>query len=392
MPHLHVNSFKKISFPSSGGKTKFNFLAQNIKHTQEQLVAVEIDGEEFFLLALEDSGRNLLKADKLSRPSSTYLVHQALLSYANASKMDILASNVVDGKPNIHLDNITALKDIEYFASDFPTDKEVHIEVGFGSGRHILHQAKNNPDKLFIGIEIHRPSIEQVLKQISIQKLDNLLILDYDARLFLEQVPSNIVGKIYVHFPVPWDKKPHRRVISKKFIDEAARVLKVGGALELRTDSENYYAFSYETFISRTKVKLQINKNQDIAIISKYEDRWRKMEKNIYDITMINDEESEPLHVSDNFLFQDVTRAQELLFQLNSVIKKFEDGFIHIERVYNVENKNMVVFRISMGSFDRPEHLYLLVDGEDTRYFPKTPLKSSPNLKAHKILNEMLHG
>jgi tRNA (guanine-N7-)-methyltransferase len=116
------------------------------------------------------------------------------------------------------------------------------------------------------------------------------------------------------------------------------------------------------------------------------------MEKNIYDITMINNEESEPLHVSDTFDFQNITTTKETLYELNSVIKKFDDGFIHIERVYNVENQNMVVFRISMGSFDRPEHLYLLVDGEETRYFPKTPLRSSPNLKAHKILNEMLNG
>ncbi len=392
MPHLHVKSFQKISFPFKEQKSTFPFLAQNIAHAEEQLVAVEIDGEEFFLLSIEENGRSLLKADKLSRPSSTYLVHQALSSYANASKMEILASNVVDGKPNMHLNNVTALKDIEYFASHFPTDKEVHIEVGFGSGRHILHQASNNPDKLFIGIEIHRPSIEQVLKQISIQKLENLLILDYDARLFLEQVPSNIVGKIYVHFPVPWDKKPHRRVISKKFIDEAERVLKLAGQLELRTDSENYYAFSYETFISKAKVKLQINKNQDIAIISKYEDRWRKMEKNIYDITMINTQESEPLHVSHNFAFEAFHTDKEALFALNAAIKKFEDGFIHIERVYNVVNENMVVFRISMGSFDRPEHLYVLLDGANTRYFPKTPLRSSANLQAHKILNEMLHG
>jgi len=137
-----------------------------------------------------------------------------------------------------------------HFAKNFPTEREVRIEVGFGSGRHLLHQAANNPDILFIGIEIHRPSIEQVLKQVVIQELDNVMVLDYDARLFMELVPSNIVGKIYVHFPVPWDKKPHRRVISTTFIEEARRVLKVGGTLELRTDSENYYAYSYETFIA----------------------------------------------------------------------------------------------------------------------------------------------
>ena len=173
----------------------------------------------------------------------------------------------------------SALKNIEYFASGFSIDKEVRVEVGFGSGRHILHQAAQNPDILFIGIEIHRPSIEQVLKQITIQNLDNLYVLDYDARLFMELIPSNIVEKVYVHFPVPWDKKPHRRVISTSFIQEARRVLKIDGQLELRTDSENYYAYSYETFISFNKTTLNINKNKDIAINSKYEDRWKKMEK-----------------------------------------------------------------------------------------------------------------
>ncbi|WP_345991884.1 tRNA (guanosine(46)-N7)-methyltransferase TrmB [Sulfurimonas sp. HSL-1716] len=392
MPHLHIEDFKNLNFPVDDGTFRFNFLAKNINHPEEQLIAAEAEGEEFFLLSIQDEGKSLLKTDKLTRPSSTYLVHQALLSYAKDSGMNVIASNVIDGKKNIHLNNVTALKDIEYFASNFPQDKEVRIEVGFGSGRHILHQAKSNPDILFIGIEIHRPSIEQVLKQISINKLDNLLLLDYDARLFLEQVPSNIVGRIYVHFPVPWDKKPHRRVISKKFLDEATRVLKVGGQLELRTDSENYYAYSYETFISRTKVKLQINKNQDIAIISKYEDRWRKMEKNIYDITMINEEESEPLQVQGNFDFDLVKTDFQALEKLNSAIKRFDEGFIHIERVYNIEDQNAILFRISMGSFDRPEHLYVLIGENETRYFPKPPLKSSANVKAHQILKEMLHG
>jgi len=29
---------------------------------------------------------------------------------------------------------------------------------------------------------------------------------------------SNIADRLFVHFPVPWDKKPHRRVISPQFL------------------------------------------------------------------------------------------------------------------------------------------------------------------------------
>ncbi|MEJ2373418.1 MAG: tRNA (guanosine(46)-N7)-methyltransferase TrmB, partial [Sulfurimonas sp.] len=333
--------------------------------------------------------RVLLKTDKLTRPASITLVHKALLAYSKAASLEVLASNVIERK-NVHLDESTALKKIEYFAKEFPKDKEVRIEVGFGSGRHLLHQAANNPNVLFIGIEIHRPSIEQVLKQAVIQKLDNLLVLDYDARLFMELVPSNLVGAVYVHFPVPWDKKPHRRVISTAFITECRRALKPSGTLELRTDSENYYAYSYETFIAFNKTTLLINKNKDIAVSSKYEDRWKKMEKNIYDVIMTNDEISEELSIDGEFIFNEVKLSDEEMIQLHTKTHRFDGGFIHFERVYKLENG--VMLRISMGSFDRPEHLYVIVEDSRARYYPDLPLKSRSNLKAHKYLAEVLHG
>ncbi|MCD6433822.1 MAG: tRNA (guanosine(46)-N7)-methyltransferase TrmB [Sulfurimonas sp.] len=390
MPHLHIEEFKEIEFPQSQDGVSFNFIAKNANHADERLISVSVDENDFFLLVKDEKDRSLLKSDKLTRPASIFNVHKALLTYAKVSNMKILSSNVPEYQKNIHLQEVTALKDIDFFASKFPHAKEVRIEVGFGSGRHLLHQASQNLDILFIGIEIHRPSIEQVLKQITIQNLDNVLVLDYDARLFMELVPSNIVGKIYVHFPVPWDKKPHRRVISTSFIKEASRVLSVGGKLELRTDSENYYAYSYETFMAFNKTTLHISKNRDIAISSKYEDRWKKMEKNIYDVTMINEAESEELLIEGSFNFSAIRVPFKEILALHGVTKKFDGGFIHFERVYIL--KDGVMIRLSMGSFDRPEHLYLILKEDSALYYPLNPLKSKSNLVAHKYLNEVIHG
>jgi len=390
MPHLHISEFKEVEFPSQEDGVFFNFIADNANHNEERLIAVSLDEDEFFLLVRQDENKILLKSDKLTRPASIYSVHKALLAYAKLANLEVLSSNVPDNKKNIHLHEVTALKNIEYFADSFSTDKELRIEVGFGSGRHLLHQAANNRDVLFIGIEIHRPSIEQVLKQISIQELDNIYLLDYDARLFMELIPSNIVGKIYVHFPVPWDKKPHRRVISTSFIEESRRVLKVAGQLELRTDSENYYAYSYETFINFNKTVLHINKNKDIEVTSKYEDRWKKMEKNIYDITMINEEESVCLNIDGSFEFSKVNLAHEDIKTLHKQTQKFDGGFIHFERVYNIDAG--VMLRLSMGSFDRPEHLFLIIKDNVASYFPSQPLKSKSNLTAHTFLDKVLHG
>ena len=390
MPHLHIKEFKDIELPVVQDEVKFNFMAHNDSHKDEILISTTYDNENFFLLVKQENNRSLLKTDKLTRPASIHNVHKALLAFAKIADLEIISSNVPEAPKNIHLQESTALKKIDFFANDFPMDKEVRIEVGFGSGRHLLHQAASNPDVLFIGIEIHRPSIEQVLKQVVIQKLDNLLVLDYDARLFMELVPSNIVGAVYVHFPVPWDKKPHRRVISTSFIEESRRVLKVNGTLELRTDSENYYAYSYETFIAFNKTTLHINKNKDIAITSKYEDRWRKMEKNIYDLTMINEEESQTLSLEGSFDFYKVNIPHAMILELHGKTKKFDGGFIHFERVYKSDKTMML--RLSMGSFDRPEHLYVIIKDDKASYYPYLPLKSKSNLLAHKFLDEVFNG
>ncbi|MCK9455439.1 tRNA (guanosine(46)-N7)-methyltransferase TrmB [Sulfurimonas sp.] len=390
MPHLHIEEFKEIEFPSSKDGVSFDFIADNINHKEERLISVKVEDDEFFLLVKNEEGRNLLKSDKLTRPASTYNVHKALATYAKAANINVISSNVPQNQKNIHLQEITALKDISYFAQNFPKDREIRIEVGFGSGRHLLHQALSNPEVLFIGIEIHHPSIEQVLKQIKIKNIENILLLSYDARLFMELVPSNIVDKIYVHFPVPWDKKPHRRVISTTFIEEARRILRVGGTLELRTDSENYYAYSYSTFIEFDRTTLHISKNKDIAVSSKYEDRWKKMQKNIYDLSMINDEESLELNIEGSFDFLDINLFKDNILKLHKEVHKFDGGFIHFERIYMLEDG--VMLRLSMGSFDKPEHLYVIVKEDMAFYYPALPLKSKSNLCAHQFLNKVLHG
>ena len=390
MPHIHIKTFNPVTLPAEQENIKFHFMANNILHTDEHLISTSVDDKEFFLLVKNTPNNVLLKSEKISRPSPTYIVKRALNAYATLTNSEILASNVDDTSKNIHLDKDDALWSIHDFAKGFPEAEDVRIEVGFGSGRHLLHQAKENPDILFIGIEIHKPSVEQALKQISILGLKNLILLDYDARLFLELVPSNIVSRVYVHFPVPWDKKPHRRVISTAFINESTRVLALQGRLELRTDSENYFAYSWETFIALNKARLEVNKNQEIAISSKYEDRWKKMEKNIYDITLINEEISPEIKTGGSFAFSKGLNRERLL-ELNGTTQKTEGGFIHFERLYDIDDTKMMT-RLSMGSFERPEHLYVIISDEKSVYFPTEPVPSQVNFAVHQHLDKILHG
>ncbi len=391
MPHLHIESFKTPPFPARSGEVEFDFVAENIGHYDEALIATRYKGREFFLVRKKSGDKELLKCDKITRPSPNFIVKHALLAYAECAGLNVLDSNVDDAPENTHLKTHDALKTIAFFAERFPAGREVRIEVGFGSARHLLHQAEANPEVLFIGLEIHKPSIEQALKQISIRALENVMVLDYDARLFLEFVPSNVVGKIYVHFPVPWDKKPHRRVISEAFLNESIRVLKPGGTLELRTDSEEYYRFALETFSAPPRSRFEVYKNREIAISSKYEDRWKRMEKNIYDVLFTCETESPEAQSEGDFTFASTPDPMGAAQKLSKETIRREWGFLHVERSYRI-GKDTLMLRLAMGSFDRPESCYVIVEPGRTRYYPALPVRSRANLAAHTLLNEVLHG
>lgn len=391
MPHIHIEEFKSLEYPQSIEDVTFNFQADNMKHDDELLISTTIDEKEFFLLLKNDKNKTLLKSDKISRVSPNYYTKHALKLYAEAADLKVKASNIENDKKPMHFEGEEYLKSITHFAESFPKVDDLRIEVGFGSGRHLIHQAQNNPDILFVGIEIHKPSIEQTLKQITLLGLKNLLLLDYDARLFMEMVPSNIVSRIYVHFPVPWDKKPHRRVISKSFVAESLRVLQKGGRLELRTDSENYYEYSFATYTSLNQLSMELKKNHDIAISSKYEDRWKKMEKNIYDLTLICEEESEGIDRKFDFSFKDKAYDLEKIEALNSKVFKFESSFIHFERGYKT-SRDELLMRLSIGSYDRPEHLYILVNKNGVKYYPNAPLASRTTYTTHLELQKILEG
>ena len=290
MPHIVFEKKELISTPSSKDGVDFDFIAKSYNFTQktrktEYRIALRNEGKDFLLSLKPKNEHFMIKADKVTRISPVTLVKNALNAYVNLNESNILFSNtnilkLKEEAPNQYL------KDINYFVDEFNTTKEIQIEIGFGSGRHLLHQAKSNPNIQFIGLEIHYPSIEQLLKQLELQNITNVLVVNYDARLFMEFIESNKVGKIFVHFPVPWDKKPHRRIYSNEFVNEALRVLKVTGTLELRTDSRKYFDYCTELLTNLPKGRITIDINKDLAVSSKYEDRWKKQGKNIYDVVL----------------------------------------------------------------------------------------------------------
>jgi tRNA (guanine-N7-)-methyltransferase len=354
-----------------------------------ELVGIDYENESFALEIRKRRGEYLIKPEKSTRPLDVNRIKRALAQIAKDADLEIIHENISFSphKPPLAQRYNKKIEDFEN--PDFG-GRKIAVEVGFGSGRHLLYQAKNNPDMLFIGIEIHTPSAQQVLRQIEIQGLNNIWIVNYDARLLLEMLPSNSAAVIYVHFPVPWDKKPHRRVINTLFAAEAMRVLERGGGLELRTDSDNYYMYARDV-LSGFNGHMEISKNSEAPIRSKYEDRWQRQEKDIYTIRLYSDEESRPLHQVFDFSFYGDPRPISELLRLESQAILKPDHFVHFERRYILSENNGVIIKCSFGSFDRPEHKFIIVSESGVFYYPQIPVRSSVNSNAHQTIRENIY-
>jgi len=389
MPHLKVTPFDssivKEKLISSQAMT---FFAKALT-SDDMLIGVEHGKEEFLLQLKPDSKATLLKYDKVTRPLKVNLLKEAIDIVSKELHLEVLSSNIAISNTKAALSS-KYFKKIEDFENITYPKEKVSVEVGFGSGRHLLYQAKKHPDTLFIGLEIHTPSAQQVLKQIELQELDNIWVVNYDARLFLEMLPSNICTQIFVHFPVPWDKKPQRRVISSSFLEESMRVLEKGGRLELRTDSDNYFWYSLETFFSVPKVEVEIRKNEALEVTSKYEARWLRQEKDIYDVYVKCKETSEDKKLELDFNFNIVKYRNGLENDLSKKALVFDGYFVHFERMYITEDKTLLV-KCAFGSFDRPEHKYIILNETSCRYFVSSPVKTKVNFQAHQKIMELLN-
>ena len=393
MPNIQTDRYVPVTLPKS--VDGFDFLARARSKKGEELILTRYQNKQFLLQVITRNKKGktdyLIKAEKLTRVSPVSIIQNALKAFAKLHELELTFSNISPKKSSIvKEDDFTILKEISYFEQKLSYEKPLLVEVGFGSGRHLLYQAKENPDKLVIGIEIHRPSIEQVIKQCKLQNIDNVLIADFDARIFLQLLESNSTEKIFVHFPVPWDKKPHRRVISIPFVEESIRVLQKGGTLELRTDSENYFQYAFETFNALNRYDMQIRKNHQLPVSSKYEDRWKRMEKNIYDFILTNETHSEEKVKHPSLVFEEEISFQTAKERFENITIKKEDHFVHFEEIYEID-ENSGLIKLSMGAYEKPEHKFLLFNENRLQYFPKQTISINQNVKSHSIIKEYFH-
>jgi tRNA (guanine-N7-)-methyltransferase len=122
-----------------------------------------------------------------------------------------------------------------------PVDR-VRLEIGFGGGEHLLHEARQNPASGFIGCEPYQNGMARALAVIEAEGLKNIRLHYGDALGLIEWLPEASLSRIDILYPDPWPKRRHwkRRFISEQRAARLAKILAPGGELRFATDIASY--------------------------------------------------------------------------------------------------------------------------------------------------------
>ncbi len=117
------------------------------------------------------------------------------------------------------------------------------LEVGFGNGASLAEMAATHPGNDYLGIEVHRPGVGNLLRLLGEQDLKNVRVICDDAVQVLKyHLPDASLDRVQLYFPDPWHKKRHhkRRIATPAFAALVAQKLKPGGVFHLATDWRDY--------------------------------------------------------------------------------------------------------------------------------------------------------
>lgn len=141
----------------------------------------------------------------------------------------------------------------------FPAAQPVEVELGSGDGSFLAQWARLNPQTNFLGIERLLGRLRKLDRKGLRAGLTNLRVMRVEASYLVEfLLPPESATALHIYFPDPWPKRKHRknRLINEAFTEIAARALKPGGTVHLRTDDLDYFQQMTAVFGSNAKFQL----------------------------------------------------------------------------------------------------------------------------------------
>ncbi|MFC7703183.1 tRNA (guanine(46)-N(7))-methyltransferase TrmB [Plastorhodobacter daqingensis] len=124
----------------------------------------------------------------------------------------------------------------------FGDDRDLWLEIGFGGGEHLVHQAALHPAVGIIGCEPFINGVAMLLGKIRRAGVRNLRVHPGDVRDLFDVLPDASLSRAFLLYPDPWPKRRHhrRRFVTPEHLVPLARVLKPDALFRIATDIPDY--------------------------------------------------------------------------------------------------------------------------------------------------------
>ena len=174
----------------------------------------------------------------------------------------------------------------------YTNNKPLWLEIGFGSGEHLLNQAQLNPDVIFFGCEPYINGVASLLAKIKEKRINNIFIYPGDVRNLFDVLPSNSIDRVFLLYPDPWPKKRHnrRRFVNPEYLIPLCRVMKIAAQFRIATDVKEYCSHAFQEVLKLDFILKEQNKN-DLSFPwegwspTRYEKKAQKDNKTSYYMT-----------------------------------------------------------------------------------------------------------
>lgn len=168
----------------------------------------------------------------------------------------------------------------------------VVLEIGFGMGDSLCQMMATEPEKDFVGIEVHPPGVGRLLNNTAAAELHNLRVYLGDAMTLLDDcIPPQSVSRVQLYFPDPWHKKKHhkRRLVQSAFVAKVRRALAVGGVLHMATDWLPYAEHMTEVMATAEGFENMIGEGMyaprpEFRPVTKFERRGQRLGHGVWDL------------------------------------------------------------------------------------------------------------
>jgi len=128
----------------------------------------------------------------------------------------------------------------------FKNDNPIVLELGCGKGEYTTELAKLNPNKNYIGIDIKGARIWKGAKESIQNNLNNVCFIRTQIELIDKIFCNQELSEIWITFPDPQQKiqRKKHRLTNVVFMSMYKKILKKGGEVNLKTDSEFLHGYT----------------------------------------------------------------------------------------------------------------------------------------------------